>query len=129
MLTLSRPDEVTEPSRRYSNGIIHVGLLLAIAIGSEIAATISLRSVEGLSTPVPLAIVIAGYGISFVLLALVVKQLSVGTTYAIWSGAGTAVIAAIGIFAMGEPATALRIASIALIIAGVIGLNLGGAGH
>jgi len=109
--------------------IMHVGLLLAIAIGSEIAATISLRSVGGLSTPVPLAIVIAGYGISFVLLALVVKQLSVGTTYAIWSGAGTAVIAAIGIFAMGEPATALRIASIALIIAGVIGLNLGGAAH
>ena len=109
--------------------IMHVGLLLAIAIGSEIAATISLRSVDGLSTPVPLAIVVAGYGISFVLLAIVVKQLSVGTTYAIWSGAGTAVIAAIGIFAMGEPATALRIASIALIIAGVIGLNLGGAAH
>ena len=70
-----------------------------------------------------------GYGVSFVLLALVVKQLSVGTTYAIWSGAGTAVIAAIGILAMGEPATALRLASIALIIAGVVGLNLGGAAH
>ena len=108
---------------------MHVGLLLALAIGSEIAATISLRSGEGLHTPVPLAIVVLGYGVSFVLLAIVVKQLSVGTTYAIWSGAGTAVIAAIGILAMGEPATALRIASIALIIAGVIGLNLGGAAH
>jgi small multidrug resistance pump len=108
---------------------MHVGLLLALAIGSEIAATVSLRSVHGLSTPVPLAIVVAGYSLSFVLLAIVVKQLSVGTTYAIWSGAGTAVIAAIGMFAMGEPATALRIASIGLIIAGVIGLNLGGSAH
>ena len=108
---------------------MHVGLLLALAIASEIAATISLRSVGGLHTPVPLAIVVVGYGISFVLLAIVVKQLAVGTTYAIWSGAGTAVIAAIGILAMGEPASALRIASIALIIAGVIGLNLGGAAH
>ena len=106
-----------------------IGLLLALAIGAEIAATLSLRSVGGLHTPLPLAVVVIGYGVSFVLLALVVKQLSVGTTYAIWSGAGTAVIAAIGIFAMGEPATALRIASIALIIAGVVGLNLGGAAH
>jgi small multidrug resistance pump len=100
-----------------------------MAIGAEIAATVALRSVGGLHTPLPLAVVIVGYGISFTLLAVVVRQLSVGTTYAIWSGAGTAVIAAIGMLAMGEPATALRIASIALIIAGVIGLNLAGAAH
>ena len=106
-----------------------VGLLLTLAIGSEIAVTLALRSVGGLHTPLPLAVVVIGYGVSFALLALVLKQLSIGATYAIWSGAGTAVIAAIGILAMGEPATALRLASIALIIAGVVGLNLGGAAH
>ena len=106
-----------------------VGFLFAMAIGSEVAATMALRSVDGLHTPVPLAVVVAGYGLSFFLLSLVLKQLSVGTTYAIWAGAGTAAVAAIGVVALGEPATALRIASIALIIAGVVGLNLGGAAH
>jgi len=71
--------------------------------------------------------VVAGYALSFWLLALVLKQISVGTTYAIWAGAGTAAVALIGIVALGEPATAVKIGSIALIIAGVIGLNLSGA--
>ena len=104
-----------------------VGLLLALAIGSEIAATIALRSVGGLHTPFPLAVVVIGYGVSFVLLALVVKQLSVGTTYAVWSAAGTALIATLGMFAFGEPASALKLASLALIIIGVVGLNLAGS--
>ena len=103
--------------------------MLSLAIASEVAATVALRSVSGFSTPIPLAIVVVGYAVSFALLTLVLKQLSVGTTYAIWSGAGTAIVAAIGIFALGEPATAIKLASIALIIAGVIGLNLGGAAH
>ena len=106
-----------------------IAVILATAIGAEIAATLALRSLDGLHTPFHLAVVVLGYGVSFILLSIVVKHLSVGATYAIWSGAGTAVIAAIGIATLGEPATALRIASIALIIAGVIGLNLGGAAH
>lgn len=103
------------------------GLLLAVAIASEVAATIALRSVDGMSRPIPLVIVVAGYAASFWLLSLILKQLSIGTTYAIWAGAGTAAIAVIGIVAMGEPATVLRLASIVLIIAGVVGLNLAGA--
>jgi small multidrug resistance pump len=103
------------------------GVLRTIAIAAEVAATMSLRSVEGLSRPLPLAIVIAGYAVSFSLLSLILKQLSVGTTYAIWAGAGTAAVALIGILALDEPATAIRIASIVLIVTGVIGLNLSGA--
>ena len=103
------------------------GALLAIAISVEVAATIALRESDGFSKPVPTAIVIAGYITSFWLLSLVLKDISVGTTYAIWAGAGTAAIAVIGIVALGEPATALKLGSILLIIAGVIGLNLGGA--
>ena len=104
-----------------------VGILLAIAISSEVAATISLRYSHGFSVLLPSLIVVAGYATSFFLLSLVLKELSVGTTYAIWAGAGTAAIAVIGIVALGEPATALKLASLALIIAGVIGLNLTGA--
>ena len=104
-----------------------VGILLALAISSEVAATISLRASHGFSELVPSVIVVAGYATSFFLLSLVLKEMSVGTTYAIWAGAGTAAIALIGIVALGEPATALKLASIVLIIAGVIGLNLSGA--
>jgi small multidrug resistance pump len=104
-----------------------VALLLSFAIACEVAATVSLRYSEGFSKPVPSAIVVIGYAISFWLLALVLKELSVGTTYAIWAGAGTAAVAVIGVVALGEPATALKVGSIALIIAGVIGLNLSGA--
>ena len=102
-------------------------MLLAIAIAAEVAATLSLRASDGFSKLVPSVIVVLGYATSFALLALVLKHISVGTTYAIWAGAGTAAIAVIGIVALGEPATAIKLASIALIIAGVIGLNLGGA--
>jgi small multidrug resistance pump len=103
------------------------GFLLAIAIASEVAATVALRYADGFSRLLPSAIVISGYAISFWMLALVLKQLSVGTTYAIWAGVGTAAIAVIGMAALGEPATVLKLASLALIIAGVIGLNLSGA--
>jgi small multidrug resistance pump len=104
-----------------------VGLLLGIAIASEVAATISLRYSDGFSKPVPSALVVVGYGISFFLLSLVLRELSVGTTYAIWAGAGTAAIALVGVLALGEPATAIKLASIGLIVAGVVGLNLSGA--
>jgi multidrug transporter EmrE-like cation transporter len=104
------------------------GILLAIAISSEVAATIALRSADGFSRPIPSLIVVAGYALSFWMLSLVLRDISVGTTYAIWAGAGTAAIALIGIVALGEPATALKLASVALIIVGVIGLNAAGGG-
>jgi multidrug transporter EmrE-like cation transporter len=102
-------------------------ILLALAIASEVVATVALKASEGFSRPVPAAIVVVGYGLSFVLLALVLKHLSVGTTYAIWSAAGTAAIALIGIAAYGEPASFLKLASLGLIILGVVGLNAAGA--
>jgi small multidrug resistance pump len=104
-----------------------IGLLLAAAISSEVAATLALKHSEGFTQLLPSAIVVLGYGVSFWLLALVLKQLSVGTTYAIWSAAGTAAIALIGIAVYGEGASPLKLASLALIIVGVIGLNAAGA--
>ena len=104
-----------------------VAVLLSFAIVTEVAATVALRYSEGFTKPAPSAIVVLGYGASFWLLALVLRELSIGTTYAVWSAAGTALIAAVGVFAFGEPATALKLASLALIILGVVGLNLGGS--
>jgi small multidrug resistance pump len=105
------------------------GALLGLAIAVEVCATLALRASDGLSRPGFVVAVVVGYAISFWLLSLVLRDISVGTSYAIWSGVGTASLAVIGMLALGEPATALRIASIALIVVGVIGLNLGGGAH
>jgi multidrug transporter EmrE-like cation transporter len=102
-------------------------IYLALAIASEVIATLALKSSEGFSRPLPSAIVVAGYGISFFLLALVLKHFSVGITYAIWSAVGTAAIAVVGIALYGETASVLKIASLGLIILGVVGLNAAGA--
>src|SRR4051795_9523911 len=102
-------------------------VMLSFAIASEIIATLALKASDGFTRPLPVVLVIAGYAISFWLLALVLKHLSVGTTYAIWSAAGTAAVALIGIAAYGEAASALKLASLGLIVLGVIGLNAAGA--
>ena len=99
-------------------------LLLSFAISSEVAATLALKASDGFSRPLPAVIVVVGYAVSFWLLALVLKHLSVGTTYAVWSAVGTAAIALIGIVAYGEAANVLKIASLALIVVGVVGLNV-----
>jgi small multidrug resistance pump len=103
------------------------GILLSIAILSEVAATVSLRFAHGFSNPLPSAVVVLGYGLSFWMLSLILKQLPIGLTYAVWSAAGTALIAAIGILAFGEGANAVKLASLLLIIMGVVGLNLAGS--
>jgi small multidrug resistance pump len=106
---------------------VPVAVLLTFAIVSEVAGTIALRYSEGFTKLVPSVIVVGGYGVSFWLLALVLREMSIGATYAVWSAVGTALIATIGMFAFGEPATALKLASLGLIILGVVGLNLAGS--
>jgi small multidrug resistance pump len=104
-----------------------LAILLSLAIVTEVVGTVALRYSDGFTKLAPSAVVVVSYGASFWLLALVLKQLSIGTTYAVWSAVGTALIAAFGIVALGEPATALKLASLALIIIGVVGLNLAGS--
>jgi len=104
-----------------------VSILLAVAILSEVTGTIALKYTDGFTRPLPSAIVVAGYAVSFWMLALVLKELPIGLTYAVWAAAGTAMVAAIGIFAFGEPAGTLKLLSLGLIIAGVVGLNLAGS--
>ena len=98
-----------------------------IAILSEVAGTICMKLSMGLSKLVPIIAMVILYGVSFGALALSLKTIDVSVSYAIWSGLGTAVIAVAGYFIFGEPLGGLKVASICLIIAGVVGLNL--AGH
>jgi len=105
-----------------------VWIYLTFAITTEVAGTVALKFTDGFTRVVPSAVVIVGYALSFVFLALTLRGLSLGLTYAVWAGFGTAAIALIGMIALGEPVSAARLISIALIVAGVIGLNLAG-GH
>lgn len=102
-------------------------VLLAGAIAFEIVATTLLKMSDGFSRLLPSAGTVVGYVLSFVLLALALKSVPVSVAYAIWSAVGTAVIAAIGMVVFKEPVSVLKLGGIALIIIGVVALNLGGA--
>ncbi|WP_406001568.1 DMT family transporter [Streptomyces sp. NBC_00829] len=101
--------------------------LLAAAIAAEVAGTTAMKYSEGFTRLWPSLLTVAGYVLAFTLLAQTLKTLSVGTAYAIWAGVGTAAIAAIGMLFLGESASPVKLAGIALVIAGVIVLNVGGA--
>lgn len=101
--------------------------MLAAAIAAEVAGTTAMKYSEGFTRLWPSLITVAGYVLAFALLAQTLKTLSIGTAYAIWAGAGTAAVAAIGILWMGESAGLAKLAGIALVVAGVVVLNLGGA--
>ncbi|MFJ2057342.1 DMT family transporter [Streptomyces sp. NPDC087908] len=101
--------------------------LLAGAIAAEVLATTSMKYSDGFSKLWPSLVTGIGYVVAFALLAQALKTLQVGTAYAVWAGAGTAAVAAIGILFLGETLSLAKVAGIALIIAGVVVLNLGGA--
>jgi small multidrug resistance pump len=102
--------------------------LLAGAIAAEVAATTAMKYSDGFSKLWPTLLTAVGYIVSFVLLAQTLKTVGIGTAYAIWSGVGTATVAVLGLLLFGEALTAAKLGGIALIIAGVVVLNLGG-GH
>ncbi|HVF65591.1 MAG TPA: multidrug efflux SMR transporter [Casimicrobiaceae bacterium] len=101
--------------------------LLGAAILCEVAGTVSMRLAQGFTRPVPSVMLFVFYACSFVLMTLVVRRIEVSITYAIWSGVGTAVIAVIGVFYFKETLTIVQVASMGLIILGVVGLRLGAA--
>lgn len=101
--------------------------LLLAAISTEVAATSALPRANGFRDPAWSAVVIAGYAVSIWLLALVVRHLPVSTTYAIWSGVGTALVAVVGVTFLGEPLSWLSVVALLMIVVGVIVLNLTGA--
>lgn len=102
---------------------------LALAIAVEVCATLALRQSEGFTKPGWTVAMIVGYGVAFYLLSTITDDLEIGTIYAVWSGAGTAIVAAIGVWAFDEELSVLRVVGIVLIVLGVVALNLGGAAH
>ena len=97
---------------------------LAIAIVAEVVATSALKSSDGFSRTLPSIIVLLGYGVSFYYLSLVLKVIPIGVAYAIWSGAGIALVTLIGLFLFDQKLDIAAMVGILLIIAGVIVMNV-----
>jgi quaternary ammonium compound-resistance protein SugE len=90
----------------------------------EIVWAVGLKYTEGFTRLWPTIGTLAAMAISFALLAQAMKALPLGTAYAVWVGIGAVGTALVGIALLGEPANPGRLVSIALIVAGVIGLKL-----
>jgi small multidrug resistance pump len=103
------------------------GVLLALAILSEVVGTVLLRVSDGMSKLLPSAGMLVTYVLSVVLLAQVLKEIEIGFAYAVWAGVGTAMIAIVGVAVWDEPMGALKLASLGAVIVGVGGLNLSAA--
>ncbi|OIO59486.1 MAG: hypothetical protein COX57_03040 [Alphaproteobacteria bacterium CG_4_10_14_0_2_um_filter_63_37] len=103
-------------------------LYLAIAIVLEVGGTTAMKLSEGFTKTTPTVAMAICYVVSIAALGLALKKIEVSVAYAIWAGVGTAVIALLGILYFKEPATLAKGVSIALIVAGVVGLHLQG-GH
>ena len=98
--------------------------ILFVAGLMEIGWAIGLKYTEGFSRLVPSVLTLGCMLASIVLLGLAVKTLPIGTAYAVWTGIGAVGTAILGIILFGDPATALRLACIGLIVSGIVGLKL-----
>ncbi|MBN8955179.1 MAG: multidrug efflux SMR transporter [Rhizobiales bacterium] len=99
-------------------------LYLVIAIVAEVAGTSALKASEGFSRLVPSLIVVVGFATAFFFLSLTLRTMPLGIAYAIWAGAGTALIALMGAIAFRQVPDLGAIVGIGLIIAGVAVVNL-----
>jgi len=99
-------------------------LLLALAGLFEVVWAVGLKYAEGFTRPLASTITVAAMAASVALLGLAMRELPLGTAYAVWTGIGTVGTAVLGIVLFAEPATALRLGCIALIALGIIGLKL-----
>lgn len=99
-------------------------MILGLGILFEVLGTISMKYAEGFTRLWPSVLVFVFYGISLAVLVFVLEKMEVSIAYAIWASAGTALIAIIGIVFYKEQVSVMKIVSIALIILGILGLEL-----
>ncbi|MFV0681330.1 DMT family transporter [Ottowia sp.] len=99
-------------------------LALGVAIVAEVMGTSALKASDGFSRPLPTLVVVAGYGLAFWMLSITTRSVPVGLAYAIWSGLGTVLIALVAWALYGQRLDAWSIVGMALIVAGVLVMNL-----
>ncbi len=99
-------------------------LLIVLAGLLETGFALALKASDGFSRAVPTAVFIVCAVGSFTLLSYGLRSLPVGSAYAVWTGIGAAGTAVVGMVALGETVSPVRIGSIVLVVAGVVGLSL-----
>ena len=99
-------------------------IVLFVAGLLEIGWAVGLKYTAGFTRPVPTVLTAVSLIASMLLLGLAVRTLPLGTAYAVWTGIGTVGTAVLGVVLFGEPATAIRLTCIGLIVAGILGLKL-----
>ncbi|WP_433698900.1 DMT family transporter [Nocardiopsis sp. CA-288880] len=98
------------------------------AIAAEVTATTSLKLSEGFSRLIPSVVVVVGYVAAFTMLSqALARGMNLGVAYGVWAAAGIALVAVIGALFLGESLTWVQVGGIALIIGGVMALEMGGA--
>jgi quaternary ammonium compound-resistance protein SugE len=103
--------------------------LVVLAGLFETGFALSLKASNGFTRPVPIVLFVVFAAASFTLLATALRSLPIGSAYAVWTGIGAAGTAVAGMIFLGESTEVLKLVSIVLIVAGVVGLQLTGTGH
>ena len=101
-------------------------LYLMLAILSEVTGTVFVKLSEGYTRLLPSVLVFVFYGLSLSSLNLALKSIDLGLAYAVWCGLSIVIVATVSILWFSQPVTALKMASLGLIVIGVVGLNVGG---
>ncbi|KLL09530.1 MULTISPECIES: multidrug efflux SMR transporter [Protofrankia] len=105
-------------------------LLLALAILSEVTATVNLRLSEGFTKPLPSIVAVVGYIVAFGLLSQILKMgMSIGVAYGVWAASGIALVAFIGAVFLGDKLSLVQVGGIVLMIGGVLAIELGATTH
>ncbi len=98
--------------------------LLGLAVCFEIAGVLGLRFSEGFTLLLPTVVALAAFTLALYLVSRVIKQLPVSIAYPVWAGGGTVGVALVGVLAMGETISAMKIAGILLVMGGVTLVNM-----
>ena len=105
-------------------------LWLTVAVVSEVTASLSLRASEGFTRPGPSTVVVLGYSLAFFALSrALMAGMSLGHAYAVWAGAGVALIAVLGVLVFGDRFTPVQVGGIVLVVLGVVAIEVGRATH
>lgn len=106
-------------------------IYLAIAIAAEVIATTALKAVDGVQRPLPLLLVLAGYGIAFWMLSLVMRSIPVGIAYALWSGLGIVLVSVAALVLYDQRPDLPALLGMGMIVGGVLVIQLfsASAGH
>ena len=106
-------------------------LFLGIAIAAEVVATTSMKALDCFNKPLPLLLVVCGYGLSLWLLSIVVKTIPIGVAYAVWSGMGIVLVSIAALFIYGQKLDWPALLGMSMIVGGVVVMQLfsSTAGH